>query len=68
MKIAHSPTRGKQAGVALITVLLVFAIATLLASKIIIGKVLDVQRTTGMVNRTQAYYYALAAEDLAILA
>jgi len=60
--------RGKQAGVALITVLLVFAIATLITSKIIIGKVLDVQRTTGMINRTQAYYYALAAEDLAILA
>lgn len=60
--------RKRQAGVALITVLLVFAIASLIASKIIIGKVLDVQRTTGMVNRTQAYYYALAAEELAILA
>ena len=58
----------KQMGVALITVLLVFAIATLIASKIIIGKVLDMQRTTGLINRTQAYYYALAAEDLAILA
>lgn len=68
MRVANSPSRSKQAGVALITVLLVFAIATLIASKIIIGKVLDVQRTTGMVNRTQAYYYALAAEDLAILA
>ena len=59
--------RSKQSGVALITVLLVFAIATLIASKIIIGKVLDVQRTTGMINRTQAHYYALAAEDLAVL-
>ena len=68
MIIAYSPSRNKQAGVALITVLLVFAIATLIASKIIIGKVLDIQRTTGMVNRTQAYYYALAAEDLAVLA
>lgn len=68
MNVSHSPSRRKQAGVALITVLLVFAIATLITSKIIIGKVLDVQRTTGMINRTQAYYYALAAEDIAILA
>ena len=68
MIIPNSSRRNKQAGVALITVLLVFAIATLITSKIIIGKVLDVQRTTGMINRTQAYFYALAAEDLAILA
>jgi general secretion pathway protein K len=67
-RIHASPRRNKQAGVALITVLLVFAIATLIASKIIIGKVLDVQRTTGMINRTQAYYYAVAAEELTILA
>jgi len=67
-RLKEAGSRGKQAGVALITVLLVFAIATLITSKIIIGKVLDVQRTTGMINRTQAYYYALAAEDLAILA
>lgn len=63
-----SSKRNKQRGVALITVLLVFAIATLIASKIIIGKVLDVQRTAGMINRTQAYYYAVAAEELTILA
>ena len=67
-RLKETGGRGKQTGVALITVLLVFAIATLITSKIIIGKVLDVQRTTGMINRTQAYYYALAAEDLAILA
>ncbi len=58
----------RQRGVALITVLLVFAIATLISSKIILAKVIDVQRTTGLINRTQAYYYALAAEQLAILA
>ena len=67
-KTSRTVSRQKQMGVALITVLLVFAIATLIASKIIIGKVLDVQRTTGMINRAQAHYYALAAEDLAILA
>ena len=57
-----------QSGVALITVLLIFSIASILASKIIIDKVIDVKRTTGLLNRTQAYYYALAAEELAILA
>ena len=57
-----------QRGVALITVLLIFSISTLIASKIIINKVIDVKRTTGLLNRTQAYYYALAAEELAILA
>lgn len=57
-----------QRGVALITVLMVFAIATLIATKIITQKTLDAQRVAGMVNRTQAHYYALAAEELAILA
>lgn len=57
-----------QRGVALITVLLIFSIASILATKIILDKVIDVKRTTGLLNRTQAYYYALAAEDLAILA
>lgn len=60
--------RSNQSGVALVTVLMVFAIAALIATKITVGKMIDVKRTTGMVNRTQAYYYALAAEELAILA
>ncbi|MBT8139040.1 MAG: type II secretion system minor pseudopilin GspK [Gammaproteobacteria bacterium] len=58
----------KQRGVALITVLMVFAIATLVAGKVIVGKSIDVRRVNGMINRTQAHYYALAAESLAILA
>ncbi|MDG2471716.1 MAG: type II secretion system minor pseudopilin GspK [Pseudomonadales bacterium] len=58
----------KQSGVALITVLLVFAIASVIASKVIVAKVLDTQRTNGLINRTQAYYYALATEEFAILA
>ena len=58
----------RQTGVALITVLLVFAIASVIASKVIVAKVLDTQRTNSLINRTQAYYYALATEEFAILA
>ncbi|MGB5324429.1 MAG: type II secretion system minor pseudopilin GspK [Pseudomonadales bacterium] len=58
----------RQRGVALITVLMVFAIATLITGKVIVGKSIDVRRVNGMVNRTQVHYYALAAESLAILA
>ncbi len=58
----------RQAGVALITVLMVFAIASIIATKVITAKMLDTQRLTGMLSRTQAYYYSLAAEELAILA
>lgn len=61
-------SRSKQSGVALITVLMVFAIATLIAGKVVVSKMIDTQRIAGMINRTQAYYYALAAEELAILA
>ena len=64
----YSAARARQRGVALITVLMVFAIASLIAGKVIMSKAVDTQRVTGMVNRTQAYYYALAAESLAMLA
>ncbi len=64
----YSVARARQRGVALITVLMVFAIASLIAGKVIMGKAVDTQRVAGMVNRTQAYYYALAAESLAMLA
>tara|TARA_B100000767_G_scaffold212206_1_gene199401 strand:+ start:384 stop:1466 length:1083 start_codon:yes stop_codon:yes gene_type:complete len=64
----RSTSASTQTGVALITVLMVFAIASVIAAKIIVTKVLDTQRTTGLINRTQAYYYALATEELAILA
>jgi len=57
-----------QHGVALITVLMVFAIASLIAAKVLTQKALDAQRIAGMINRTQAHYYALAAEELAMLA
>jgi general secretion pathway protein K len=58
----------QQRGVALITVLMVFAIASLIATKVLTQKALDTQRIAGMINRTQAHYYALAAEELAMLA
>lgn len=60
--------RSRQAGVALITVLLVFAIAAIVASKVVTQQMVDTQRVVGMIDRTQAYYYARAAEQLAMLA
>ncbi len=59
---------GAQRGVALITVLLVFAIASIIATKVILAKTIDVKRVTHLVNQTQAYYYALATEQLVMLA
>lgn len=59
--------RRRQRGVALITVMLVFAIAALVVSKILLIQVTDVQRTTGLLERTQAYYYARGAEQLALM-
>lgn len=68
MSIGMRQHPGRQRGVALITVLMVFAIATLVAGKVVVGKSIDVRRVNGMINRTQAHYYALAAESLAMLA
>ena len=56
-----------QRGVALITVLMVFSIAAILVSKLLLQRSIDAQRVTMMVNRTQASYYARVGEDLAIL-
>ncbi len=60
--------RSKQRGLALITVLMVFAIAAILVSKLALQRSIDVQRVGAMVNRSQAQYYARLGEDLAILA
>lgn len=58
----------RQRGVALITVLMVFAIASMVAAKVIFEQTIVTKRMTGIVERTQAYYYALATEELGILA
>lgn len=56
---------GKQSGVALISVLLVFAIVTLLVSQLISRSQLDIERTRWLFSEAQAFQYALGGEALA---
>ena len=55
----------KQQGVALISVLLVFAIATVIASEVISRNYRDIRRTANLISSKQAYHYALAGEAFA---
>lgn len=55
----------KQKGVALITVLLVFFIASLLATSLIDRQQLDIHRTENHLAQSQLYLNALSAEALA---
>lgn len=55
----------KQKGVALITVLLVVALATALAVTMMTQQQLDIRRTTHLLHGEQAYLYALGAENWA---
>jgi general secretion pathway protein K len=55
----------KQQGVALISVLLVFAIVAVITSEIISQHFLDLRRTANTINSKQAYYFALAGEEYA---
>lgn len=57
--------QGKQCGVALISVLLVFALVAIIASEIMSRNFLDIKKTANLINSKQAYYYALAGEQLA---
>lgn len=54
-----------QAGAALISVLLVFAIITILASQLITRTQMDIERTRWLVTEAQAYQYALGGEAIA---
>jgi len=56
---------GKQHGVALISVLLVFTLVTLLASEMMTRNYIDIRKTAQLLNTKQAYYYALAGEEFA---
>jgi len=60
----RSPTR--QSGVALITVMLIVAIATLVAVSMVDRQQLDIRRTGNLVFSDQALEYALGAEAWAI--
>jgi len=52
----------KQGGVALITVLLIVAIATVISVQMMSRQVFDMRRTENILDRDQANAYALAAE------
>lgn len=55
----------RERGVALITVLLVFVLATLMATQMLRAGRLATHRTGNLVDTAQARYYALGAEELA---
>lgn len=56
---------GNEKGVALITVMLVFVIAAGIAMSMLSRQQLDIARTANLLEQTQAYQYALGAEELA---
>ena len=55
--------RYKQKGVALITVMLILALATILAVSMSSRQQLDIHRTANILNFEQAYQYVLGAES-----
>ncbi len=57
----------KQRGIALITVLLIVAIATIIAVSLAHRQQIDIRRTANLINQQQAYYYVLGAESWAKL-
>ena len=58
-------SRLRQKGVALITVLLVFALLAIIAGQIVTRNMADLRQTASLVDSAQAYYYALGGEALA---
>lgn len=58
------PSHPKR-GVALLTVMLVFAVAAIIAVSMLSRQQLDIVRTSNMLEQTQATQYALGAEELA---
>lgn len=55
----------RQQGIALITILLVMAVATVIASEVASRLHFHIQRTDNQQTRAQAYQYALGGEELA---
>lgn len=55
----------QQQGVALVSVLLVFALITVIASEILAVNYRDIKKTQHQFSSKQAYYYALGGESLA---
>lgn len=65
MRPATKNPPGRQAGVALVTVLLVFAIVTVIAGSMAERAFLDIRRTERQLVYAQAWQYALAGEAFA---
>ncbi|MFM7783529.1 MAG: type II secretion system minor pseudopilin GspK [Gammaproteobacteria bacterium] len=61
---AERPPRHAQRGVALITVMLVFVLATMIATQMLRSSYMAMRRTGNLVDSTQARYFALGAEEL----
>ena len=60
----NKPAKHQQ-GVALITVLLVFALAAIITSEVASRNYRDIRKTANLINSKQAYHYALAGEQFA---
>jgi general secretion pathway protein K len=58
-------TKSRQRGVALITVLLVFALVAVLAAEMLRRSQLNLRSVANLIDTRQAYYYALAGEAYA---
>ncbi len=58
-------TRQRQRGIAVLTAILVVAIATVLAVNLLWGTSVDIQRTEGLLAQDQARLYDLGGEELA---
>ena len=56
---------GKQRGIALLTVLLVFALAAFIARDMLLTGFTDTQRQIALKDSRQAFYYALGGEAFA---
>lgn len=61
---ANSTVAQRQTGIALISVLLVFALASLLIGHLVTASARDLQRSTNYIGARQAYWYALGGETL----
>ena len=61
----HPVTRQRQQGIAVLTAILVVAIATVLAVNLLWGTSVDIQRTQNLLAQDQARLYDLGGEELA---
>lgn len=62
-KRKHIKSQHKQKGVALISVLLAIALCVILATEILSAQAFQVQRVQNILERQQAYWYAISSEN-----